>query len=80
MAFKPLSVAQLLSTDKKRLALLNAILEDFESETEFKSVLAYIAQSKGIDLPELEGTDFDFLSAIRQLGYRLQAKLLEPLD
>ncbi|BCZ16764.1 hypothetical protein NHP190003_00460 [Helicobacter sp. NHP19-003] len=80
MEFQPLNVGQLLSTDKRRLALLNAVLEDLESEAEFKSVLAYIAQSKGIDLPELEGADFDFLSAVRRLGYRLQAKLLEPLD
>ncbi|WP_233705172.1 helix-turn-helix domain-containing protein [Helicobacter bizzozeronii] len=57
MAFKPFSIPKALNTDGRRLAYLNAVLEDGDI-VELKETLEIIAESKGIkgiDLSTFKG-------------------------
>ncbi|WP_235853042.1 helix-turn-helix domain-containing protein [Helicobacter labacensis] len=45
MAFKPFSIPKTLNTEGRRLAYLNAVLEDGDM-AELKRVLMHIAESK----------------------------------
>ncbi|GMT39231.1 hypothetical protein NHP20013_13660 [Helicobacter bizzozeronii] len=71
MAFKPFRVAQMLDTEERRLSYLNAVLRDGDM-VELKDAIEVIAESKGVELPVLEG-DFGLLPALKKLGFKLQA-------
>ncbi|CCB80769.1 hypothetical protein HBZC1_17830 [Helicobacter bizzozeronii CIII-1] len=71
MAFKSFRVAQMLDTEERRLSYLNAVLEDGDV-AEIKRAFKHVAESKGVELPALEG-DFWLLPALKKLGFKLQA-------
>lgn len=66
VALSPFRAAEFLDTDEVRLAYLNAVIEDGDT-TELKRALAYVAESKGVELPALEGENW-LLEALRKLG------------
>ncbi|GMB92713.1 hypothetical protein NHP200010_04240 [Helicobacter bizzozeronii] len=75
MAFKPFSIPKTLNTEGRRLAYLNAVLEDGDM-AELKRVLAYIAESKGIkdiDLSTFEGDTLEFMRVLKKLGFGLHS-------
>ncbi|WP_104758290.1 helix-turn-helix domain-containing protein [Helicobacter salomonis] len=72
MAFKPFSIPKALNTEGRRLAYLNAVLEDGDME-ELKETLEIIAESKGIDLPPFEGDTLEFMRVLKKLGFGLQS-------
>ncbi|BEG56617.1 hypothetical protein NHP21005_03050 [Helicobacter sp. NHP21005] len=71
MAFKPFSIPKTLNTEGRRLAYLSAVLEDGDM-AELKRALAYIAESKNIDLPPFEGDALEFARVLKKLGFTLQ--------
>ncbi|WP_120952185.1 hypothetical protein [Helicobacter sp. L8] len=71
MAFKPFSIPKTLNTEGRRLAYLNAVLEDGDM-AELKRAFKHVAEAKGVKLGALEGECW-MLEALRALGFRLCA-------
>ncbi|BCZ17053.1 hypothetical protein NHP190003_03350 [Helicobacter sp. NHP19-003] len=62
----PFKASEFLDTDEIRMLYLNAVIED-GNVAELKDTLAIIAESKGVELPALEGESW-LLEALRKLG------------
>lgn len=71
VTLRPFRVAQMLDTEERRLSYLNTVLKDGDI-AEIRRAFRHVAESKGIELPSLEG-EFWVLEALKKLGLGLQS-------
>ncbi|CRF41799.1 DNA-binding protein [Helicobacter ailurogastricus] len=70
VTFSDLDISRYLNTEEKRLAYLNAILEDAD-EAQIKRALQDIAKAKG---KVLKPPYKNFWQTLKELGIKLEAK------
>ncbi|CCB80923.1 helix-turn-helix domain-containing transcriptional regulator [Helicobacter bizzozeronii] len=70
VTFSDLDISRYLNTEEKRLAYLNAMLEDGD-EAQIKRALRDIAKAEG---KTLKSPQKSLLQALKELGFVLEAK------
>ncbi|WP_104759587.1 helix-turn-helix domain-containing transcriptional regulator [Helicobacter bizzozeronii] len=70
VTFSDLDISRYLNTEEKRLAYLNAMLEDGD-EAQIKRALGDIAKAEG---KTLKSPQKNLLQALKELGFVLEAK------